>query len=230
MGAQAEDVRSAVEVERVGSIPGGMARDALGLESLGERIAVEAEPVGPDGDRSGEVAGRGEEGRLGTQGALELGNQRIGPGEPGWPVVRRRTGLGQLDAGPVADRLLREVREVAEQRGEQRCRGFRARVVGEAPPPERDPEEGLGDERTMARVPAGMRAQQDRELAGGVSAVQNGPERLDHLAPDLRKLGPVELGEPVPRGALERWQRGGLRPGGGPRRHGGRTRTMPLTL
>ena len=222
VGAEAEDVRAALEVERVGGVPGGLARHALGPETLGEGVAVEAEPVGPDGDGPGEVAGGGEEGRLGAQGALELGDERVGPGEPGGPVVRRRTGLGKLGAGPVSDGLLRQVREVPEQRCEQRGRGLRAGVMGEAPPPERDPEEGLGGDGAVGCVPAGMRAEQDRELAGGVSPVEDGAERVEKGATDLGKLGPVELGQPVPGGALERRQRGGPGPRGGPGRHGGR--------
>jgi hypothetical protein len=68
-------------------------------------------------------------------------------------------------------------------------------------------------------VPAGMRAEQHRELARGVRAVQDRPERLDDLASDLGKLGPVELGQPIPCGALERWQGRGLwRAGGAGRR------------
>jgi hypothetical protein len=95
VGAEAEDVGSAVEVERVGGVPGIVARDALGPEPLGKGIAVEAKPVGPDGDRPGEVAGGGEE-RLRAQGALELGDQRVGPGEP----VGQSSGAGRARGGP----------------------------------------------------------------------------------------------------------------------------------
>ena len=214
MRAEPEDVGSAVEMERVGGVPGVVARDALGPEPLGERVAVEAEPVGPDGDRPREVAGGGEQRRLRAEGALELGDQRVGPGEPGGPVLGRRARFGQLGAGPGVDVLPGKMGEVAEQRGEQRGRGLRARVMGEATPPERDAEESLRGESAVVCVPAGMRAQQDRELAGGVRAMQDGPERLDHLAPHLVKLGPVEVGQPIPRGALERLQRGRLRPSG----------------
>ena len=57
--------------------------------------------------------------------------------------------------------------------------------------------------------------------------MKDGAERFDDLPPDLGELGPVELCQAVPRGALERLERGEPRPRGGP---GGHERRMPDCL
>ena len=221
---EAEDVGSPLEVERVGRVPPGVAGDALGAEALGERVAVEAQAVGAHGHRSGHVAGSGEERRLGAERVLELGDERVRPREPRGPVVGGRPGLGELISGPGADRVCRQMRDVPEEPGQHRPRSRGAGMVGEPATPERDAEERLGGDRAVRRVPSRMRAQEHREQPRGVTSMEHRAERLEDLSPDLRQLRPVDLGEPVPRGALERLECRGSRPRGGPGGHG---RRMP---
>ena len=114
-----------------------------------------------------------------------------------------------------------DVGDVAQERSQEASRGIGAGMVRKPPAPERNPEEGLGGDGAMRRVPAGMRAEEHREEPGGVTAVQDGTQRLEHLPPDLGKLRPVELRQAIPCGALERLERGEPRPRGGPGVHEG---------
>ena len=231
VGGEAEHVGAALEVESVGGVTRRVTGDALGLEPLAERVPVEPEAVGTDGDRRGHVACRGEEGCLGTKGVLELGDERVRPGEPGRPVLGRRSGLRgarcRSRRGPSARGRGR--RRAGAQSGGQP--GHRSRHGAQAAGARAQPEEGLGGDGAMRRVPAGMRAEEHREEPGGVTAVQDGTERLEHLSPDLGKLRPVELCQAIPCGALERLERGAAspwRPGGSRGQHARHCGSVPL--
>ena len=221
VGREAEDVGSAVEVQRIGGVPGRVTGDALHAEALGERVAIEPEPVGAHGDGPRDVAGGGEERRLGAERVLELGDERVRPREPGRPVVGRRPGLRDLAAGPGAERMRRQMGDVPEERGQERVRSRGSGVVCEAAAPEGHTEERLGSNGTVRRVPSRMRAEENREDPPGVATVEHRDERLEDLPADLRQLRPVDLGKPVTRGALERLERRSSRRRGGAGGHDG---------
>ena len=149
-------------------------------------------------------------------------SQRIGPGEARRPVLGRRTGLGDRSAGPVAHRVDWKVSDVAQQRGQERARSLRAGVMREATTPQRHAEEGLGGHGSVRGVPARVGAQENGQQPRGVTAVEHRAERLEDLPAHLRQVRPVDLDQTIPGCALERLQRGGSRPRGGPGGHGKR--------
>src|SRR5215470_18471489 len=92
-------------------------------------------------------------------------------------------------------------------------------MMCESPAPERDPEDGLCGDGPMGGIPAGMGAEQNREVPCCISSMKDRRERLESRAQHLLERRPVEVRETFPGRALERRERRGPCPRGCPGCH-----------